>query len=474
MTDTKRGPLFLILFAALMAGAGNGISLVAFPWLVLQRNGSALDASIVAMAGTLPLLAATLIAGAAVDYLGRRRVSMISDALSALSVAAVPLLALTFGVHAINVAVLAGLAALGAFFDPAGMTARETMLPEAATRAGWTLDHANSVYEAIFNLAYIVGPGIGGLLIATLGGVNTMWVTASAFGLSIVAIAVLRLEGAGKPDRTALPDGVWAGIMEGLRFVWNNKVLRTLAFVDLAATGLYMPMESVLFPKYFTDRNEPAQLGWVLMALSVGGLIGALGYALLSKYSSKRAIMLTAVLTLGVAMTIIAFLPPLPLILVLCAVVGSGLRADRADLQLRDADPRAAASAWPRRRRHGVAGLRGRTARVDRGRPARRLRRPACDVPGVVPADAGAGHRRRLLAGVARVGSLTGVGRAKYCPPQQVTSTPAPQLLWRRTFRPCGLRAPGGAAWPPRTSRRSPRAPRPTARGRRACARPRL
>ena len=81
------------------------------------------------------------------------------------------------------------------------MTARETMLPEAATRAGWTLDHANSVYEAIFNLAYIVGPGIGGLLIATLGGVNTMWVTAAAFGLSIVAIALLRLEGAGKPDR---------------------------------------------------------------------------------------------------------------------------------------------------------------------------------------------------------------------------------------------------------------------------------
>jgi H+ antiporter protein len=322
MTNSKRGPLVLILFAALMAGAGNGISIVAFPWLVLQRNGSALEASVVAMAGTLPLLVATLIAGAAVDYLGRKRVSMLSDAFSALSVAAVPVLALTFGVQAINVAVLAGLAALGAFFDPAGMTARETMLPEAAGRAGWTLDHANSVYEAVFNLAYIVGPGIGGLLIATLGGVNTMWVTASAFGLAIVATVVLRLEGAGKPDRTALPDGVWAGILEGLRFVWHNKVLRTLAFVDLAATGLYMPMESVLFPKYFTDRSEPAQLGWVLMALSVGGLVGALGYAVLSKYMSRRATMLTAVITLGVAMTVIAFLPPLPLILVLCAVVG--------------------------------------------------------------------------------------------------------------------------------------------------------
>lgn len=318
----RRGPLLLILFAALMAGAGNGISIVAFPWLVLQRTGSALDASIVAMAGTLPLLAATLIAGAAVDFLGRRRVSMISDTLSALSVATVPVLALLFGAQAVNVAALAGLAALGALFDPAGMTARETMLPEAAGRAGWTLDHANSVYEAVFNLAYIVGPGIGGLLIATLGGIDTMWVTAAAFVLSIAAIAVLRLEGAGRPDPAAMSGGVWAGIVEGLRFVWHNKVLRTLAFVDLAATGLYMPMESVLFPKYFTDRNEPAQLGWVLMALSVGGLIGALGYAVMSKYTRRRTVMLTAVLTLGVAMTVIAFLPPLPVILVLCAVVG--------------------------------------------------------------------------------------------------------------------------------------------------------
>jgi H+ antiporter protein len=321
MSTKNRVPLFQIFFAALTAGAGNGISMVAFPWLVLQRNGSALEASIVAMAGTLPLLVATLIAGAAVDYLGRKRVSMISDALSALSVAAVPVIALTFGVHAINVAVLAGLAALGAFFDPAGMTARETMLPEAAQGAGWTLDHANSVYEAVFNLAYIVGPGIGGLLITTLGGIDTMWVTAGAFALSISSIAVLRLEGAGPPSREHLPQ-VWAGIVEGLKFVWNTPVLRTLAFVDLAATGLYMPMESVLFPKYFTDRDEPAQLGWVLVALSVGGLVGALGYAVLSTYANRRTIMLTAVLVLGVSMTIIAFLPPLPTILVLCAIVG--------------------------------------------------------------------------------------------------------------------------------------------------------
>lgn len=322
MSSSKRGPALLILFAALMAGAGNGISIVAFPWLVLQRSGSAFNASLVAMAGTLPLLAATLIAGTAVDYLGRRRVSLISDGLSALSVAAVPVIALSLGADAVNTAVLAGLAALGALFDPAGMTARETMLPEAARRAGWSLDHANSIYEAVFNLAYIVGPGLGGLLIATLGGIDTMWVAAATFVLSIAAISVLRLEGVGRPDHTQLPERVWAGVVEGLGFVWNNRVLRTLAVIDLLLTGLYMPMESVLFPKYFTDRNEPAHLGWVLMALSIGGLVGALSYSVLARYVARRTTVLVAVLTLGVAMTVIAFLPPLPLILALCAVIG--------------------------------------------------------------------------------------------------------------------------------------------------------
>ncbi|WP_059017343.1 MFS transporter [Mycobacterium sp. M26] len=320
--STKRIPALLILTSAFLAAGANGISMVAFPWLVLQRTGSAVDASIVAGAATLPLLAATLVAGTAVDFIGRRRVAMLADALSAISVAAIPVLALAFGTQVLSTVVLAGLAALGAFFDPAGVTARESMLPEAGRRAGWSLDHTNSIYEAVFNLAYITGPGIGGLLIATIGGVNTMWVTAAIFGLSIAAAAVLRLEGAGRPDRDKRPDGVVSGIVEGLRFVWHERVLRTLALVSLAVTGLYLPMESVLFPKYFTDRNEPAQLGWVLMALSIGGLVGALSWTVLSRVASRRTTVLVAVLTLGAASIGIAFLPPLPVILLLAALIG--------------------------------------------------------------------------------------------------------------------------------------------------------
>lgn len=321
MTNT-RVPALLILSSTFLAAGANGISMVAFPWLVLQRTGNAVDASIVAGAATLPLLFATLIAGTAVDFIGRRRVAMLSDGLSAAAVMAIPLLAIAFDTEVLNTLVLAGLAALGSLFDPAGMTARQSMLPEAAARAGWTRDHTNSVYEAVFNLAYITGPGVGGLLIATLGGVNAMWATAALFGLAILTMAVLRLEGSGRPTREKLPESVVSGVLEGLKFVWRNRVLRTLGLIDLAVTGLYLPMESVLFPKYFTDRNEPAQLGWVLMALSIGGLIGALSWTVLSKVSSKRATVLTAVLTFGIAVSVIAFLPPLPVILSFAALVG--------------------------------------------------------------------------------------------------------------------------------------------------------
>ena len=135
---------------------------------------------------TLPLVFSTLVAGTAVDFFGRRRISLVSDSLSGTAVAAVPLTAWSFGADAINLVELAVLAFFAAAFDPAGTTARQSMLPEAAARAGWSLDRTNSIYEAILNLAYIVGPGIGGLMIATVGGINTMWITAGCFGLSFL------------------------------------------------------------------------------------------------------------------------------------------------------------------------------------------------------------------------------------------------------------------------------------------------
>lgn len=319
-TTTRRlTPLILLNVATLFSATGNGIVIVALPWLVLEQTGRATDAAIVAGAATLPLLLASLFSGTVVDRFGRRPTSLVSDALSALSVAAIPIAAGTVG---LSVPVLAALAALGATFDPAGISARESMLPAATKAAGWRLDRVNSLYEANYNVAYLVGPGIGGVLIALVGPESTLWVTAVCFVLSIVTIAFLRLEHSGRPAHETRPKSMWSGTLEGLRFVWRDRLLRTLALVDMVIVALYMPIESVLFPKYFTDRGEPAQLGWVLMAMSIGGLVGALSYGALAPYLRRRNLMLVAVTGLGLAMIGMAFLPPLWVLLALSVVIG--------------------------------------------------------------------------------------------------------------------------------------------------------
>ncbi|KAA0024133.1 MFS transporter [Antrihabitans cavernicola] len=312
-------PLILINLAALLSATGNGITIVALPWLVLQQTGRATDAAIVAGAAALPLLLSSLFSGTVVDRFGRRITSLVSDSFSAISVAAIPIMAATLG---LSVPLLAVLAAIGAVFDPAGIAARESMLPAATRESGWSLDRVNSTYEASFNVAYLIGPGVGGVLIGFLGAVNTLWVTAACFALSIGTVLLLKLDGTGTPDRETRPASMWTGTVEGLKFVWQSRLLRTIALVDMAIVALYMPVESVLFPAYFTKLDRPTQLGWVVMAMSVGGIIGALAYGALAARFQRRTMMLVAVSGLSVCMVGMAFLPSLWVILTLGVLIG--------------------------------------------------------------------------------------------------------------------------------------------------------
>jgi len=312
-------PLLLLLAATLLAGIGNGIAIVALPWLVLERTGSATSASIVAAASSIPLLFASILSGTVVDRIGRRRTSLLSDLLSGLSVIAIPLADHTLG---LTVPLLAIFAALGSVFDPAGITARETMLPEAARASGWRIDRVNSLYEAIFNAAYLIGPGVGGLLIATVGASNTLWFTGAGFALSIAAVAGIRLAGANRPLPGSETGSFWANTKEGLAFVRNDRLLRAIAILNMAIVALYLPIEGVILPAHFTAQGTPRYLGWVLMAMSAGGLVGALAYGQWADRLGRRAIFVWGTVAMSLVIVGMAFLPPIIPLLILSAVLG--------------------------------------------------------------------------------------------------------------------------------------------------------
>ena len=121
-------PAILLQASNLASGLGNAMVTIAIPWLILEQSDSPLFAGIVVAIASLPPLLISPIAGWIIDHTGRRLVSVVSDILSALSVIAFPLFYLWIGLENITILLLA---LFGAIFDPAGYTARKTLLVDA-------------------------------------------------------------------------------------------------------------------------------------------------------------------------------------------------------------------------------------------------------------------------------------------------------------------------------------------------------
>ncbi len=313
-------PLLVLEAATLLSGAGNGAAAVVLPWIVLERTGSAGSAGILAAATALPLLASSLFSGTIVDRVGRKRTAVGSDVLSACSVAAIPLVDHTVGIGLLGLVVLA---VIGAVFDPAGVTARETMLPATAARADWPLERVNGVHEAVWGVAFLLGPGLGGVLIATVGAVDALWVTAVGFALSAVLVSFIRVADAGPPLAESAPGSIRNGTVEGVRFVWRDPLLRGLTAMTAVIVSVYMPIEGVLLPVHFETQDEPGRLGAVIMAMSIGGIIGALGYSAFGARIRRSRAFRGALIGTAAFLLVLASLPPFAVMV--AAAVGIGL-----------------------------------------------------------------------------------------------------------------------------------------------------
>jgi len=311
-------PLIALETATLVSAAGNGVALVALPWVVLDLTGSAADVGLVAAAAAVPLVLSAFVAGTIVDRFGRRRTAVVSDVLSGISIAAIPLAALA---DVLSLWLLVVLAAVGAVFDPAGVTARETMLPAAAQSARLRRERVNGIHEAVFGVAFLVGPALGGLLIAVVGAEATLWATAIGFALAAFASLLIRLPRVERPIEMAHRP-IWQDGLDGLSFVWRDRTLRALTILFAILVGAWVPIEGVILPVYFQAQNAPEKLGIVLMAMSVGGIVGALAYGAVGHRVARRTAVLVGLLGTALPVVGMAFLPRFWMLVLLGATTG--------------------------------------------------------------------------------------------------------------------------------------------------------
>ena len=318
-------PIALLEGTNLLSGMSNGIVTIAIPWLVLQRTGSVTAAGLVAALSALPGIIASPFAGWAVDHFGRRIVSIVSDILSAVSVAAIPIVAM---VTDLNIAIILVLAMLGAVFDPAGYTARRALIPDVAEASGMEVTRLNGLHEGIFGIGWIIGPLAGSLLIAALGDTAAFWAPFGAFVLAAILISLLRVTDAGqiakaeREEAGIAPLTGWHNASLGIRVIWRDRTLRALTIAVMILAAIYLPTETVLLPAYFTELKSPEQLGFILAALSAGAMIGSFAYGWLNQRMSRRAIVYAALFGSALTYIPIALLPPIGLFIAFAFLCG--------------------------------------------------------------------------------------------------------------------------------------------------------
>ena len=184
-TTVKKSPPFTTIRFALSSSLsllGNSVAGVIIPLVLLARTGDALAAGTLALICAVPQMVVGLIGGALLDRINRRDVSIVSDFVSAISVALLPIVDMIWG---LNFTWFVVLGLLGAIGDIPGMTARDTLVPEVVKHDSIDLQRYLGVTQSIESLVTIIGPALAALLIGFGSDSSALWVTA---GLSSLAV----------------------------------------------------------------------------------------------------------------------------------------------------------------------------------------------------------------------------------------------------------------------------------------------
>ncbi|WP_017589938.1 MFS transporter [Nocardiopsis ganjiahuensis] len=273
---------------------GSGIASVVIPLLVLDRTGDVLAAGIMATVGMAVSALTGLFSGLLVDRVDRRAVSVTANLLTALSMAALLFIDLTWG---LNLAWFLALAVVGALIRVPGMTAQETLLP-ALARLGETepgrggrpvrLDRLVAVRETVGNVLLLAGPGLGGLLVALFGLSPVILLAAAATSL-LAAVSTLVLDPrAGRvPPRDPVPADAARGslrraaadLADGWRFLFRNRLVLGSTLVTGVFIAVLSVLQTTLMPAYFTEQDLPALTGLTLSAIAAGSIGGSALYA---------------------------------------------------------------------------------------------------------------------------------------------------------------------------------------------------
>jgi MFS family permease len=295
--------------------AGRMITAVVLPYQVYVLTHDVLAVGALSLVQLVPILVFTLGGGAAADAMDRRKLLLITQvalAVVTLGLAAVALLPVPPLWAVFALAFVA--AGLGSVDQPARAAAIPRLVPPEQ------LQSAIALNQVVFNAGAVIGPAIGGVIVATVGISAAYLVDAVSYG---AAIAALLLMAPIPPSAGAVRPSI-AAIREGLRFAWRRRPVLGTFVVDLMAMVFGSPRS--LFPAMALDVFGVGAAGMGLMtsATALGAMVAALFAGWTTRVEHQGRAVLIAVTVWGIGITgfgLATFSFPLAL---LCLAIAAG------------------------------------------------------------------------------------------------------------------------------------------------------
>ncbi len=288
-----RNPNFGLLWTAgLISITGTWLLSIALPIFIYKLTDSpAATATAVGVRVAVGLLAAPL-AGVFVDRWDRRKVLIATNVLHAATL--LPLLLVTSaGDLWIAYAVIAAQACFAIFLMPA----EHALLPRLVDEAD--LPTANGLNALNNNLGRLLGPALGALVAATLGLSGAVLLDATSF-LIAAGLCVL-IRGTHKAENAHAEKHMLREIGEGVQAIRRSTVLRAI-FAVIAVTAIGEGIMGSLFAVFVVDalHGDVPQVGWLMSAQAVGGILGGLGAGYAARKASPQRLLTVGLLLFGV------------------------------------------------------------------------------------------------------------------------------------------------------------------------------
>ena len=299
-----------------ISSLGDGVNFTALPLLVLALTGSGFAMGIVGTLQTIPDLFVGMVAGALADRNDRKRMMFLADLGRAALTALIPISVAVGGpTMGVILLVAAPMSILRSFFL-AGYTAS---MPTLVGRS--LVGRANSYFEAVYSMGYIIGPAVAGVLAATIGPGPTLAIDALSYVASAVGLAFVRRNLRAPVDRPR--ERLVTEIREGIDYIVTNPVLRCAILFWGATSILLAPLVLALTVHVTRDLGyTPFILGLILAAYGTGTVTGSLMSARRIGRGRVAEVMIGGNLVLGMSLVVVAFAVEFPVLLAVAAVAG--------------------------------------------------------------------------------------------------------------------------------------------------------